>query len=98
MQLSDIKIEINEVGTRDGLQNEPTFVPTEDKVALVNQLSKLGYSKIEVTSFTSPQAIPALRDAESVMKLIERVPHVTYTALVPNTRGAERAVSSGVGQ
>ncbi len=95
-QTSNIKIEVNEVGTRDGLQIEPTFIPTEDKVALVNLLSRLGYSKIEVTSFTSAQAIPALRDAEAVMKQIDRVPHVTYTALVPNARGAERAIESRV--
>ena len=91
-----LKIGINEVGTRDGLQNEPAWVDTDDKVALVDQLSTLGYEKIEVTSFTSAKAIPALRDAEAVMKRIVRAPGVVYTALVPNARGGERAIDCGV--
>ncbi len=90
------KIHINEVALRDGFQIEPRFIPTETKVALVNALSHAGLSKIEVTSFTSPKAIPALADAEAVMCQIERDPGVVYTALVPNARGAERAVSCGV--
>lgn len=88
------RIHIQEVGTRDGLQMEAQFVPTEDKIALVDQLSATGVAKIEVTSFTSPKAIPALRDAEIVMREIARVPGVVYTALVPNVRGAERAIES----
>lgn len=88
------RIELCDVGLRDGLQMEAQFVPTEDKIALVNALSHAGLSKIEVTSFTSPTAIPALRDAEVVMREIERRPGVTYTALVPNARGAERAIES----
>ena len=88
------RIELCDVGLRDGLQMEAQFVPTEDKIALVNALSHAGLSKIEVTSFTSPTAIPALRDAEVVMREIERHPGVTYTALVPNARGAERAIES----
>ena len=87
-----LKLGINEVATRDGFQMECRFIDTDDKVALVNELSALGYAKIEVTSFTSPQAIPALRDAEAVMHRIERVPGVVYTALVPNVRGGERAL------
>jgi hydroxymethylglutaryl-CoA lyase len=83
---------INEVATRDGFQMECRFVPTEDKVALIDRLGELGYAKIEVTSFTSPAAIPALRDAEQVMGAIRRVPGVVYTALVPNLRGAQRAL------
>lgn len=86
---------VNEVATRDGLQNECVFVPTDDKVAFVDALSGLGYAKIEVTSFTSPQAIPALRDAEAVMTRIRRAPGVVYTALVPNVRGGERALGCG---
>lgn len=82
-----IKLRINEVATRDGLQNEAVFVETDDKVQLVDQLSGLGYSKIEVTSFTSPTAIPALKDAEAVMHRIRRAPGVVYTALIPNARG-----------
>lgn len=88
------RIYMQEVGTRDGLQAEAAFVPTEDKIALVNALSESGLSKIEVTSFVSPKAIPALRDAEQVLREIRRVSGVVYTALVPNVRGAERAVES----
>ena len=88
------RIHMQEVGTRDGLQMEQAFVPTEDKIALVNALSATGLAKIEVTSFTSPTSIPALRDAEIVMREIERRPGVVYTALVPNMRGAERAIEA----
>ncbi len=88
------RIFMQEVGTRDGLQAEAAFVPTEDKIALVNALSEAGLAKIEVTSFVSPKAIPALRDAEQVLREIRRVPGVVYTALVPNVRGAERAIES----
>lgn len=88
------RIYMQEVGTRDGLQVEPAFVPTEDKIALVNALSRAGLAKIEVTAFVSPQAIPALRDAEQVLREIERVPAVVYSALVPNVRGAERAIDA----
>ncbi len=85
---------MQEVGTRDGLQAEEAFVPTEDKVALVNALSDAGLAKIEVTAFVSPKAIPALRDAEIVLREIARKPGVVYSALVPNVRGAERAIES----
>ncbi|WP_062476420.1 hydroxymethylglutaryl-CoA lyase [Variovorax boronicumulans] len=87
---------INEVATRDGFQMESRFIPTDDKVALIDRLSTLGYAKIEVTSFTSAQAIPALRDGEEVMQRIARRPGVVYTALVPNVRGAERALESRI--
>lgn len=90
------RILVNEVATRDGFQMEGRFIPTEDKIALVDRLSGLGYAKIEVTSFTSPKAIPALRDGEEVMMRIVRRPGVVYTALVPNLRGAERALDSQV--
>ncbi|MDZ5459958.1 hydroxymethylglutaryl-CoA lyase [Azohydromonas lata] len=88
------RIHMQEVGTRDGLQVEPCFVPTGDKIALVNALSRAGLAKIEVTAFVSPQAIPALRDAEQVLREIERAPGVVYSALVPNVRGAERAIDA----
>ena len=88
------RIYFNEVVTRDGFQNEPNFVPTDAKVALIDELSACGYAKIEVTSFTSAKAIPMLRDAEAVMGRIRRVPGVETTVLVPNVRGAERALES----
>ncbi|WP_426389100.1 hydroxymethylglutaryl-CoA lyase [Variovorax sp. R-27] len=91
-----MRLFINEVATRDGFQMESRFIPTDDKVALIDRLSGLGYAKIEVTSFTSAKAIPALRDGEEVMHRIARRPGVVYTALVPNVRGAERALESRI--
>jgi hydroxymethylglutaryl-CoA lyase len=88
------RIFFNEVVTRDGFQIEPDFIATDAKVRLVDALSECGYAKIEVTSFTSPKAIPMLRDAEEVMGRIRRAPGVEYTVLVPNLRGAERAMES----
>ncbi|QWE01980.1 hydroxymethylglutaryl-CoA lyase [Polynucleobacter sp. JS-JIR-II-b4] len=88
------RIYFNDVVMRDGFQIEPNFVPTDDKVKLVDTLSECGFAKIEVTSFTSPKAIPMLRDAEEVMGRIKRVPGVECTVLVPNLRGAERALES----
>jgi hydroxymethylglutaryl-CoA lyase len=87
---------MQEVATRDGFQNEKTFIDTQDKIALIDALSLCGYARIEVTSFTSPKAIPALRDAEAVMAGIRRQPGVEYTVLVPNVRGAERALGCGI--
>lgn len=86
-------IEINEVSPRDGLQMEKAFVPTENKIAYIDALSECGFARIEVTSYTSPKAIPTLADADTVMAGIRRVPGVLYTALVPNLRGMERAVA-----
>jgi hydroxymethylglutaryl-CoA lyase len=87
---------IQEVAPRDGFQAEAAFVPTDGKIALIDALSRAGLAKIEVTSFTSPKAIPMLADAEAVMRGIERVEGVSYTALVPNVRGAERAFAARV--
>ena len=86
------RIHFNEVVTRDGFQNEPAFVPTDAKVALIDELSACGYAKIEVTSFTSAKAIPMLRDAEEVMGRIRRVAGVETTVLVPNVRGAQEVM------
>jgi hydroxymethylglutaryl-CoA lyase len=88
------RIYFNEVATRDGFQIEPEFIATDTKVALIDALGECGYAKIEATSFTSPKAIPMLRDAEEVMGRIRRIPGVEYTVLVPNLRGAERAMES----
>jgi len=90
------RLYIQEVVTRDGFQAESSFIPSADKIALINRLSQAGYAKIEVTSFTSPKAIPMLADAEEVMSKIERVPGVVYTVLIPNLKGAERALRVGV--
>ena len=90
------KLYIHEVAPRDGFQNEGRFIDTDQKIAFVDRLSDAGYAKIEVTSFTSPKAIPVLRDAEEVMHRIRRNPDVVYTVLVPNVRGAERAMECNV--
>jgi hydroxymethylglutaryl-CoA lyase len=87
------RIHMQEVGTRDGLQMEQAFVPTEDKIALVNALSSRAVQ--DRGDFVhSPKAIPALKDAEIVMREITRRPGTVYTALVPNLRAAERAIES----
>jgi hydroxymethylglutaryl-CoA lyase len=85
-----------EVGTRDGFQIEPQFIDTDHKVEVVDLLSAAGVPRIEVTSFVHPKAVPQLRDAEAVMARIERRPGTRYAALVPNDKGAARAVDAGV--
>ncbi|MEX6678555.1 hydroxymethylglutaryl-CoA lyase [Pseudomonas sp. W2Oct36] len=86
---------VQEVSPRDGLQIEPTWVDTADKIALIDQLSLAGFSRIEAGSFVSPKAIPALRDGDEVFRGIRRQPCVTYVALIPNLRGAQRALDAG---
>ncbi|WP_085524344.1 hydroxymethylglutaryl-CoA lyase [Tuberibacillus sp. Marseille-P3662] len=89
-------IKIQDVVARDGLQNEDQFIPTEQKIALINRLSNAAVDKIEVTSFVSPKAVPNMSDAEAVMKGITRQPGVTYSVLVPNLKGAKRALECEV--
>jgi hydroxymethylglutaryl-CoA lyase len=86
---------VQEVSPRDGLQIEPTWVETADKIALIDQLSLAGFSRIEAGSFVSPKAIPALRDGDDVFRGIQRHPGVIYVALIPNLRGAQRAIDAG---
>jgi hydroxymethylglutaryl-CoA lyase len=81
---------------RDGFQRLDEFVETEEKVAVVDQLSATGVDEIEITSFTHPNAVPTLRDADEVARKIERHDDVTYRALVPNLVGMERAVEAEV--
>src|SRR5437773_12489868 len=90
------RVTMCEVGTRDGFQIEPDFIPTDLKIEVVDRLSATGMPRIEVTSFVSPKAVPALRDAEAVMAGIARRPGTRYSALVPNDKGAVRAVDAGV--
>ena len=86
---------VQEVSPRDGLQIEPKWVETADKIALIDQLSLAGFSRIEAGSFVSPKAIPALRDGDEVFRGIRRQPGVTYVALIPNLKGAQRALDAG---
>jgi hydroxymethylglutaryl-CoA lyase len=87
-------ISIREVGPRDGLQNEAP-VPTEAKVALLDALSATGVGRIEAVSFVHPKAIPQMADADQVWAAATRAPGVRYSALVPNSRGAQRALAAG---
>jgi hydroxymethylglutaryl-CoA lyase len=89
-----MRIYVNDVAVRDGFQIEPRFVPTATKVEVINQLSRTGLHKIEVTSFVSPKAVPALADADKVLAGIDRVPGVVYVALVPNVRGVQNAAAT----
>jgi hydroxymethylglutaryl-CoA lyase len=88
-------VAVREVGLRDGLQIEAP-VPTADKLAMLAALAATGVSRIEATSFVSARAVPALADAEQIAVALGQWPHITWSALVASTRGAERAVASGV--
>jgi hydroxymethylglutaryl-CoA lyase len=87
-------VSIREVGPRDGLQNEDP-VPTEAKVRLLDALSRTGVRRIEAVSFVHPKAIPQMADADEVWAAATRAPAVSYSALVPNSRGAQRALDAG---
>lgn len=89
-------IVISEVGPRDGLQIHKPFIPTADKVRLVDALSACGLQRIEVTSFVHPKVVPQLADGAEVLARIERRPGVRYAAFVPNVKGAERALACGL--
>src|SRR5688572_2548951 len=91
-----MRLYVNDVAVRDGFQIERNFVPTATKVELINQLARTGLHRIEVTSFVSPKAVPALADANEVLAGIERVPGVVYVALVPNVRGTQNAAAAPV--
>ena len=90
------QVNVVEVGPRDGLQSLGHWVTTDAKVAIVDALSEAGFPVIEVTSFAHPKAVPMLTDAEEVLARIQRRPGTVYRALVPNKRGAIRAVETDV--
>ena len=83
---------ITEVCPRDGFQSVGEWIPTEEKVEIINQLLDCGFKQMEVTSFVHPKAIPQLKDADEVLKKIKRPEGIKLRALVPNTRGLERAI------
>lgn len=89
-------VTIYEVGPRDGLQNEARQVPTADKIAFIDALSQTGLEHIEITSFVSPRWIPQLADAIEVARRIKQRETVHFSALVPNRRGLDNAVSAGM--
>lgn len=90
------KVELIEVGPRDGLQNEANFIPTEKKIELINALNKTGIKRMEATSFVHPVYVPQMKDAKQVLEGIEQDPFIQYMALIPNEKGYERAVENGV--
>jgi hydroxymethylglutaryl-CoA lyase len=90
-------VRVHEVGPRDGLQNEPEVVSTEDKLAFIQRLVASGHRDVEVTSFVRPRWIPQLADASEVLARLPRVDGVRSWALVPNQRGLERALDAGLG-
>jgi hydroxymethylglutaryl-CoA lyase len=89
------KVKVKEVGPRDGLQAEEAILSTEDKLRLIDCLADAGLGDIETSSFVHPEAIPPLADAAEVFANLERRPRVTYSAIAPNEKGAERAVEAG---
>jgi hydroxymethylglutaryl-CoA lyase len=86
-------VSITEVSPRDGLQNEASIVPLADKKALIDALVGAGLRRIEVTSFVSPKWVPQLADAAELIPILTRPEGVTFSALVPNARGLERALA-----
>lgn len=88
------KVEIFEVGPRDGLQNEKQHIPTADKIALVDCLSAAGFRRIEIASFVSPKWVPQMADSADVLAGITRVDGISYAALTPNMRGFEGALAA----
>lgn len=90
------QVTIIEVGPRDGLQNEPAFVATKDKIELINKLSQSGLKHIEATSFVSIKAIPQLSDGDEVFRLIDKPADVHFSVLVPNEQGMQKALAAGV--
>lgn len=90
------KVRVVDVTARDGLQNEPARVSTQDKLALIEKLVQAGVSDIQATSFVHPAWVPQMADAEAVAAGLGRFPGVTFSALVPNLKGYERALAAGI--
>jgi len=88
------KVKVTEVGPRDGFQSEKNILKTEDKIDVINTLIDAGFPRIEVSSFVSPKAIPQLADAATILENVKRNHKTTLAALVPNARGALRAVDA----
>ena len=88
------KVKVTEVGPRDGFQSEKTILKTADKIDVINNLIDAGFPRIEVSSFVSPKAIPQLADAATILENVKRNNETTLAALVPNARGALRAVDA----
>jgi hydroxymethylglutaryl-CoA lyase len=85
-------VRIREVGPRDGFQNEPEVIPTEEKVRLIGLLGEAGLRRIELTSFVRPDVIPQLADGGEVLSRYEPHDGVAYSVLIPNRKGLDRAL------
>lgn len=90
------KVQICEVAPRDGFQNEHEWIPTEQKINIVRELANAGIQYIEITSFVHPKAIPQLKDAEVVVRRTADLKNIKFRALVPNVKGAQRAIDAGI--
>ncbi|WP_227935627.1 hydroxymethylglutaryl-CoA lyase [Alkalihalobacillus deserti] len=90
------KVEICEVAPRDGFQAETEWIPTETKLSIIRELANTGVKSMEITSFVHPKAIPQLKDAEEVVRKSQDLTGIKFRALVPNVKGAERAIDAGI--
>ena len=90
------KVVICEVAPRDGFQSEREWIPTEDKISIIKKLASTGIQSMEITSFVHPKAIPQLKDAEEVVRQSQELSNIKFRALVPNVRGAQRAIDVGI--
>lgn len=90
------KVVVCEVAPRDGFQAEKVWIPTEEKISIIKKLAATGIQSMEVTSFVHPKAIPQLKDAEEVVRQSQELSGIKFRALVPNVRGAQRAIDVGI--
>lgn len=90
------KLKIRDVTLRDGLQNEPVFVETDQKINKIKNLIEAGFDRLEVTSFVHPKWVPAMQDADELGQNLPMTRGVEYEALVPNRRGLDRFLNSKI--
>ncbi|MGO4886724.1 hydroxymethylglutaryl-CoA lyase [Anaerobacillus sp. MEB173] len=90
------KVEICEVAPRDGFQSIKEWIPTEEKIAIIRKLANTGVKSLEITSFVHPKAIPQLKDAYEVVTAVQDLTDIKMRALVPNVKGAQRAIDAGI--
>jgi len=90
------KVKIIEAGPRDGLQNIQTFVPTDKKILLIKKLAACGFQEIQIGSFVAPRAIPQFSNIKDVAQEVKSLKGVVLSALIPNERGAQEAITCGI--
>src|ERR687897_3250254 len=95
-EVSPMRVQVVDVGPRDGLQNEEQILPPKTRAELCNRLAAAGVSRVEAASFVNPKRVPQMAGAEEVMAAIERSPGTSYAGLVLNEKGYERAIQAGV--